>query len=959
MKKNHYVRTILIVMALIISTILPHSASASNLVGSDLVKITKTVDVTSLVEDDIANVTISVQGTPKDSTYVRPNDVILIVDKSGSMKDDNRINAAKDATKEFIDLMDLTKHQVGIVDFDASASSYPLTTDATAAKNYVDTIQLGGGTATGEAIRVATAMLANHRPEAQPTIVILTDGEATSTSDALASAKAAKDAGIIFYSIALLGPNDDPTTSAPNLLLKDMATSGDHHHFVLGSVGLSDVYKRIVEEIGLASAYNVKLTDTISPEFEIVPGSYDNNIPKPKVTGNTLEWDIQELKSNELTFTYQIRAKTTTEAGKYLLGTTSATFEDHQKVNYTVNAENPIINVLNPAPIITSINPERGLTTGGEEVTITGQKFLPGAKVYFGKNQATVLSESSNEIVVKTPLGVQGTTVEVKVVNTDNQFAIGSFMYYADPTISYVSPAEGKMEGGNQVAVFGSNFLNGAKVYINGIEAATTFNTQAKLYVIVPESNTDGLVSVKVVNPDGTEVEKADAYNYLTPPPAPVIQLDSLSATSGKLTGGESIYLLGKNFDNNVKVYFGDKEAIVNYYASSSKIRVNVPQSDSEGFVTVKVVNPDGSFSELTNAYEYLAPPALVIQLDSLSATSGKLTGGESIYLLGKNFDNNVKVYFGDKEAIVNYYASSSKIRVNVPQSDSEGFVTVKVVNPDGSFSELTNAYEYLAPPPAPAPEISYLSETSLLTGQQKTIYLYGKNIAPNAKVYLDDEEIEMDFFTNARVRIKIPVSMEAKTVDVKLENPDGQFAILAGGFTYEEPAPDPAPTITSLSSNSGTIAGGEVVTITGTNFKVGAKVYFGDNVAVISSIKNTEIKVRVPASTITGLVSVKVVNADQQEVILNDGYNYVPVPITVTSLSVTSGPVKGGTQVTVYGTNFNNLMTVTVDGQQVAYTYLDTKRIRITMPTANAAGTVDIMVDRAGVQASIQYTYN
>ena len=869
MKKNHYVRTILIVMALIISSILPYSASASNLVGSDLVKITKTVDVTSLVEDDIANVTISVQGTPKDSTYVRPNDVILIVDKSGSMKDDNRINAAKDATKEFIDLMDLTKHQVGIVDFDASASSYPLTTDATAVKNYVDTIQSGGGTETGKAVRAATAMLANHRPEAQPTIVILTDGEANSTPDALASANAAKDAGIIFYTIALLGPNEDPTTSAPNELLKDMATSGDHHHFVLGSVGLSDVYKRIVEEIGLASAYNVKLTDTISPEFEIVPGSYDNNIPKPEVTGNTLEWNIQELKSKELTFTYQIRAKTTTEAGKYLLGTTSATFEDHQKVNYTVNANNPMINVLNPAPIITSINPERGLTTGGEEVTITGQKFLPGAKVYFGKNQATVLSESSNEIVVKTPLGVQGTTVEVKVVNTDNQFAIGSFMYYADPTISSVSPAEGEMEGGNQVSVFGSNFLNGAKVYINGVEADTSFSTIAKLYVIVPESNTDGLVSVKVVNPDGTEVEKADAYNYLTPPPPPVIQLDSLSATSGKLTGGESIYLNGKNFDNNVKVYFGDKEAIVNYYANSSRIRVTVPQSDSEGFVTVKVVNPDGSFSELTNAYEYLAPP------------------------------------------------------------------------------------------PAPAPEISYLTETSLLTGQQKTIYLYGKNIDPNAKVYFDDEEIEMDFVSNLRVRIKIPVSMEAKTVDVKLENPDGQSAILAGGFTYEEPAPDPAPTITSLSSNSGTIAGGEVVTITGTNFKSGAKVYFGDQAATIRSISNTAIKVTAPATTIIGLVSVKVVNPDQQEVILNDAYNYVPVPITVTSLSVTSGSVTGGNVVTIFGTNFNNLMTVTVDGQEVAYTYVGADRIRIKMPPANAAGTVDITVDRAGAQASIQYTYN
>ena len=268
----------------------------------------------------------------KDSTYVRPNDVILIVDKSGSMREDNRLTAAKDATKEFIDLMDLNTHRVGIVDFSTNVSSYPLTNDATAAKNYVDTIQLGGGTETGAAVRKATAMLANHRPEAQPTIVILTDGAANNTSDALASAKAAQAAGITFYSIALLGPNEDPTTSEPNKLLKDMATSADHHHFVLGSVGLSEVYKKIVEEIGLASAYNVKITDTISPEFEIVPGSYDNNIPKPSVNGNTLEWDIKELKSKELTFTYQIRAKTTTEAGEYLLGTTSTGFKIIKKI---------------------------------------------------------------------------------------------------------------------------------------------------------------------------------------------------------------------------------------------------------------------------------------------------------------------------------------------------------------------------------------------------------------------------------------------------------------------------------------------------------------------------------------------------------------------------------------------------------------------------------------------------
>ena len=48
-----------------------------------------------------------------------------------------------------------------------------------------------------------------------------------------------------------------------------------------------------------------------------------------------------------------------------------------------------------------------------------------------------------------------------------------------------------------------------------------------------------------------------------------------------------------------------------------------------------------------------------------------------------------------------------------------------------------------------------------------------------------------------------------------------------------------PAPTVTSVSPSSGTTAGGTAVTITGTNFAVGATVTFGSaaatNVVVVS----------------------------------------------------------------------------------------------------------------------------
>jgi len=334
-----------LVAILIIGLVLPNLTQAAVVNSGDLMQINKTVSNNTLVKGETTDVTMTVKGTPKDSTFVKPNDVVLIIDKSGSMSADNRMAAAKDAAKEFIDLMDLTKHELGIVDYQSSANSFALTTDKNAAKAYVDTIQLGGGTNTSAAIAAATSMLSTKRPDAQPTIVIMTDGAADSAPAARAAAQAAKDAGITFYSIALLGPNENPDASAPNQLLKEMASSFDHHHFVLGSVGLSDVYKAIVEEIGLASAYNVTITDTISPEFELVPGSYDNHIPKPTVTGNTIEWFISELKTNELSFTYQVRAKDDATAGKYPVAKTSTTFEMGDSSIYSLNTTNPVVEI--------------------------------------------------------------------------------------------------------------------------------------------------------------------------------------------------------------------------------------------------------------------------------------------------------------------------------------------------------------------------------------------------------------------------------------------------------------------------------------------------------------------------------------------------------------------------------------------------------------------------------------
>ena len=92
-------------------------------------------------------------------------------------------------------------------------------------------------------------------------------------------------------------------------------------------------------------------------------------------------------------------------------------------------------------------------------------------------------------------------------------------------------------------------------------------------------------------------------------------------------------------------------------------------------------------------------------------------------------------------------------------------------------------------------------------------------------------------------------------------------------------------PTVSSVSPNSGSTAGGTAVTITGTNFAAGATVTFGvaaaTNVVVVSS---TSITATTPAGS-AGAVTVTVTNLGPQSGSLANGFTYTTSP-TVSSVS-------------------------------------------------------------------------
>lgn len=87
-------------------------------------------------------------------------------------------------------------------------------------------------------------------------------------------------------------------------------------------------------------------------------------------------------------------------------------------------------------------------------------------------------------------------------------------------------------------------------------------------------------------------------------------------------------------------------------------------------------------------------------------------------------------------------------------------------------------------------------------------------------------------------------------------------------------PAPNPRIALTKVTPNSGPIAGGGTVTLTGKSFAAGATVAFGDTPATnVTIVSSTSITATVPAHT-AGAVTVSVTSNGEQTTLAN-GYTY------------------------------------------------------------------------------------
>lgn len=190
--------------------------------------------------------------------------IVLVTDTSRSMLaddvDPSRLEAARSAALDFLDKVPDAAH-VGIVAFSTDPHTLePPTDDHDKIRQVVEDLSADGGTATGDGLAAALAMLnqpgqktsSGKRPPAA--IVLLSDGATTTGRDPTAVARTAKRQHVPIYTVAL-GTEDAtitlpggtvvPVPPDPETMAAIARLSGGRAFQAEDSGDLSDIYKSL------------------------------------------------------------------------------------------------------------------------------------------------------------------------------------------------------------------------------------------------------------------------------------------------------------------------------------------------------------------------------------------------------------------------------------------------------------------------------------------------------------------------------------------------------------------------------------------------------------------------------------------------------------------------------------------------------------------------------------------
>ncbi len=449
-----------------------------------------------------------------------------------------------------------------------------------------------------------------------------------------------------------------------------------------------------------------------------------------------------------------------------------------------------------------------------------------------------------------------------------------------------------------------------------------------------------GAVDVRAIDStDGREsaTSTGDIFEYGTPTPA----VTGLSPASGPTTGGTTVKIAGTNFTAIMIVTFGGTSTNA-VATSSTSVTVKSP-AHAAGTVAVKVEDSDIHTSAPSSAdiFTFGTPTPAVTKV---TPAAGPTSGGTKVVITGTNFSAGASVDFGSavvpsKTVTVD---SPTSITATAP-SQTAGTVDVTVTDSDAKTSAISSGGHFLY---VTAPTVTGVTPPAGPISGGTTVTITGTNFSAGAPVHFGSAAATtVTEVSTTKIIATDPAHAAGKvTVTVSISGVTSATSP-ADQFTYV-----PAPTVTKVTPTAGPTSGATTVTITGTNFSAGASVHFGSAAATtVTEVSPTEITAKDPAHTAATVTVTVTTPGGTSATSAADHFTYVPAP-TVTKVTPSSGPVVGGTLVTITGTNLTGANAVTFGSGKPGSNLTVVSATEVTTEDpSNPVATVTVTVTTAG----------
>jgi hypothetical protein len=613
------------------------------------------------------------------------------------------------------------------------------------------------------------------------------------------------------------------------------------------------------------------------------------------------------------------------------------------------------------APAVTGVSPSSGSTAGTTTVTITGTNFTAATGVLFGGVAATsFVVNSDTQITALAPAQVAA-TVDVTIATPSGTSAVVSADHFtynaaAAPAVTGVSPATGTTAGGAVVSITGSGFTGATGVSFGTVAASNFTVVTDGLITAVAPAEAAGTVDVTVSTPSGTSATGSADHFVYTAAPAPAVTGVTLS--TGSTAGGDQVVVTGSGFTGASAVTFGTTAAADFTVLSDTAILATTPAL-SAGTVDVKVTTPSGT-SATGSADHFTATAPAAPTVTALSISSGSTAGGTVLTITGTNFTAATGVSFGTTPAAALVVNSPTQITVVSP-SQAAGLVDVTVTTAGGtSATGAADQFTYTA---AAAPTVTAVSAGSGSTDGGAVVLVSGTGFTGATAVNFGSVAASSFTVVSDTLLLATAPAEAAGTVDVTVTTPSGTSATgAADHFSYTAA---PAPAVTGISAASGGAGGGTVITIRGTDLGGATAVKFGTASATsFTVLSNGWIVATVPPG-VAGTVDVTVTTFTGTSATSSaDQFTYTAAPAPVVSqVAPSSGPVSGGTAVTIVGSGFTGASAVKFVASTLPNFVVISDTVLVATAPAEAAGTVDVTVTTPGgtsaTSAADQYTYH